>query len=718
MKRFSATILALSLITLFAFSVISCGGSSSGGGDSAAIPLDSVVVKTTNYSSSSTCPNGGVLVESGIDEDGNGVLDPAEVDVSQEVCHGTDGADSLFRISDEPAGANCSTGGKKIEVGTDTNQNGILEPSEVFSAEYVCNGSDGTDGYNTLISITDEAPGSNCATGGKKIEAGRDANSNDILDAAEITSTEYICNGTAGATHLITSLSPTEAYVGDEVSISGFGFGATMGTSVVSIGGAIANSITSWSDSEIVVVVPSGASTGSVEVNVGGVDSNPGYIQIRQNIPINDLSNISFPVEIVVAGDSDGSSIIVWQERQWEIFAQKVDSKGSVLWTRNGVPVMTGAIQLREPVAISDGSGGAIVAWRDSRNGEADIFAQRIDSTGVAQWTSGGVVISSAIFNQEGLSITNSVGGGAIIAWQDNRSGGSWDIFAQRVDNAGAVQWQADGLEISTASGAQQNPEIISDGAGGAIIAWEDARPGSNSDDIYAQKVTSSGVVQWTVDGVMVAAAADYQRDPLLVTDGAGGAIIAWRDRRNGTDDDIYAQRLDSTGTRQWNIASDLVISASSGDQQKHQIIADGLGGAIIVWHDERKGDGYTNIYAQIVNSAGAVLVPNGFAIAEDHNGGVPSLTSDGAGGAIIAWSDRRNERLGNRLDIYAQRIDGSGAAQWLAGGVAISTEIESQTFPKLVSNKAGGAFINWLDGRTGGGIFGQGVNADGSLYP
>ena len=53
-------------------------------------------------------------------------------------------------------------------------------------------------------------------------------------------------------------------------------------------------------------------------------------------------------------------------------------------------------------------------------------------------------------------------------------------------------------------------PTIISDGSGGAIIAWMDSRSGAHC-DIYAQRINASGVVQWTADGVAISTAAGAQ---------------------------------------------------------------------------------------------------------------------------------------------------------------------------------------------------------------
>ena len=71
----------------------------------------------------------------------------------------------------------------------------------------------------------------------------------------------------------VTALSPTSGPVGTSVTISGAGFGATQGSSTVTFNGTLATP-SSWSDTQIVVPVPSGATTGNVVVTVAGIASN------------------------------------------------------------------------------------------------------------------------------------------------------------------------------------------------------------------------------------------------------------------------------------------------------------------------------------------------------------------------------------------------------------------------------------------------------------
>ena len=151
-----------------------------------------------------------------------------------------------------------------------------------------------------------------------------------------------------------------------------------------------------------------------------------------------------------------------------------------------------------------------------------------------AQWSSNSAV-NTAICTATGIqgypTIVSDGSGGAIITWFENRSG-NWDIYAQRINASGVVQWTADGVAICTAASHQQYPTIVSDGSGGAIITWYDFRSGNY--DIYAQRINASGIVQWTVNGVAICTATGDQYSPTVISDGSNGAIITWYDPRNG----------------------------------------------------------------------------------------------------------------------------------------------------------------------------------------
>jgi IPT/TIG domain len=116
--------------------------------------------------------------------------------------------------------------------------------------------------------------------------------------------------GTGGGTPpSITSLSPTSGPVGTIVTITGANFGATQGTSTVTFNGTTGTP-NSWSASSITVPVPSGATSGNVQVLVGGVASNGVPFSVGTTTPGVTLTpilggaaiNQQFPLTATVSG--------------------------------------------------------------------------------------------------------------------------------------------------------------------------------------------------------------------------------------------------------------------------------------------------------------------------------------------------------------------------------------------------------------------------------
>jgi hypothetical protein len=403
-----------------------------------------------------------------------------------------------------------------------------------------------------------------------------------------------------------------------------------------------------------------------------------------------------------ICSDGAGGAIITWEDYRtgsnYDIYAQGINSSGNVQWTADGVAICTASNSQVIPQICNDGAGGAIITWMDYRGGTySDIYAQRIDSSGNVQWTSNGVAICTASNDQEYPEICSDGVGGAIITWTSVWTGSISYIYAQRINSSGNVQWTSNGVAICTPSYSQFKSEICSDGAGGAIITWTDKRSGID-DDIYAQRIDPSGNVQWTADGVAICTASNYQQDPQICSDGAEGAIITWQDFRGGPDYDIYAQRIDSSGNVQWT-ANGVAICTASNNQWHPQICSNDAGGAIITWPDLRSGL-FLDIYAQRIDSSGNVQwTANGVAICTASNiQEYPEICSDGAGGAIITWQDSRG---GSNYDIYAQRIDSSGNVHWIADGVAICTAISDEYRPEICSSGAESAIITWQDYRS-----------------
>jgi hypothetical protein len=158
------------------------------------------LIKITTEVAGSNCAAGGVKIETGVDDNNNRILETTEVDNTTYVCNGIKGLSapgSLVKVTAEAVGSHCVNGGAKIDIGIDDNQNQLLELSEIDNSVYVCNG---YNGANSLVKVTAEPSGTNCAAGGVKIQSGIDANKNLVLDASEIIDTNYVCNSASATT--------------------------------------------------------------------------------------------------------------------------------------------------------------------------------------------------------------------------------------------------------------------------------------------------------------------------------------------------------------------------------------------------------------------------------------------------------------------------------------------------------------------------------------
>jgi hypothetical protein len=315
-----------------------------------------------------------------------------------------------------------------------------------------------------------------------------------------------------------------------------------------------------------------------------------------------------------------------------------------------------------------------------------------------AQWSSDPATnnpICQAGNIQNAVRMVSDGQGGAIVCWADEREArGFFRVYAQRIDRDGFVRWAENGIVISPTNNAQLKPEMVSDDAGGAIIAWMDMRDGSV--DVYAQRIDSSGNALWKSDGVPVAIGSTDQTDPTLAGDGSHGAIIAWS-AHTGTSQDghIFAQRIDAAGKPVWS--PELQLSSSDQFESTPCIASDGSGGAYIAWVFYNNQD--YDVYAQRVSSGGAQHWQSGGIAFTPASGAqdTPALVADGTGKAFLTYYDY-STGSNPVLQVVVLNSDGTTAAS-----LRLTSSSGGQANPKLANIGAGLLGIAWEDGRQAG---------------
>jgi hypothetical protein len=341
-----------------------------------------------------------------------------------------------------------------------------------------------------------------------------------------------------------------------------------------------------------------------------------------------------------------------------------------------------------------------------------------------AAWPPFGRALVAAPGGQLGPAITTDGAGGAIVTWNDRRRF-PFNIDAQHVLASGEVDpaWPTNGRALLTDALVQtivpdggEVPAIVSDGAGGAIVTWPDARNAPNGLDVFAHHILASGVPDgaWPINGVSVSSVGGQQTTPVLVSDGAGGAIVAWVDGRDAATVnslDVYAQHVLASGQVDpaWP-ANGTPLCTAPKAQIGLAIIGDDAGGAFVTWTDTRSGNPGSDIFAQHVLRSGAVdpawpVNGLGLCTAPGTQSG-PRIISDGVQGAIVTWTDARS----GVNHIFAQRVTHSGTivSGWPLNGQAVSITGSDEVAPTLVADGAGpaaggsGAIVAWGDASSG----------------
>ena len=354
------------------------------------------------------------------------------------------------------------------------------------------------------------------------------------------------------------------------------------------------------------------------------------------------------------------------------------------------------------------------------------VLVQRLndDGTWPAFWSVNTPLgVSPVSGNQQSAAAAPDSQGGIFVVWQQTVAGDQ-DIWVQRVSATRQLMMTATGRAVCSRPGAQISPAIVPVYTNQAVMVWEDQRNGASQSDIYAQKVVAvsadSAIFVWVPeDGEVVCGATGIQRSPVAVGDGNGGVIVVWEDLRVPGEVDLYAQRIDGDGNLLWGWSTDgTPVDTSLCEQLDPALIADGSGGATVVWVDRRKcGEPSpdTDIWAAHLTASGGISWTKPICTASNDQRN-PAIVSDDAGGALIAWEDTRS----GASDIYCQRVDSSGdraSGCWRADGVLICDAANSQLNPRLVTDGAQGALVTWQDARSGTNqLYLQRVGASGTL--
>ena len=354
--------------------------------------------------------------------------------------------------------------------------------------------------------------------------------------------------------------------------------------------------------------------------------------------------------------------------------------------------------------------GGWYVSWFDDETAGYDVFLQRLDANGVAQWAAGGLRIADLSFSSTedyGLDVDGS--GNALLAFDDDRFA-TQKITVTKIGLAGTPLWGANGIQMPETTGDVHSPRVAAMSDGQIVVAW------TSGSSVKLHRMQADGTAVWD----RVRAETGTPKPALSLSDlhaadgGDSGAIVSWA-RSVSSTRYLVANKVDAAGVWQWNASPPGLRIFDGGSLQMGAyppFVNDGAGGAAFGWYDLNQ-----QCFAQHVTGAGVeAFGHNGVAASTDasHTRVAPSVQFNPATGETLLFFI---EQFAGQQGVYGQKYNASGARQWTNNGAAIRP-LAGLTVMDVAAVQAGGdSVVFWTDetGFAQDAIYAQRVGGNGS---
>jgi len=399
---------------------------------------------------------------------------------------------------------------------------------------------------------------------------------------------------------------------------------------------------------------PNGHPPFGYDVYVQGLDAGGVEIGPHNGIRVADLG-LSSTEDYGMDVDAAGNGLVAFQDDREgdnvQITAQKISSKGQLVWGKLGVQLTNDENFNAVPKITGTSDGDVVVGWVSNSN----VVLQKLDPNGNPLWGSG-IVLQENKANYTLADLHAADNASVIVSWvRDTGFSSPKTLLAAKFSATGTPVWPNQPLKIYDAGSLQfgEFPYFVPDGIGGAVFSWytnsptlqvyaqhiladgteafpHEGSPGSNNSSnvrvspsvsyraatdetflfwteedsnqvfngVYGQKFNSAGAQQWGSTGTTIVPLGTDQQIFVQNVQMGDGAMVFWVDESNFDSDVMNAAKLDASGKQ--TCAPFPVSSIVSGKSRLAAGIA-ASGQAAVVWEDSRSGD--QDIYIQDVNS-------------------------------------------------------------------------------------------------------------------
>lgn len=286
----------------------------------------------------------------------------------------------------------------------------------------------------------------------------------------------------------------------------------------------------------------------------------------------------------------------------YSIKIKTVNGDGKIIGKDEGTTVYSSANRKSNTSILPDVNGGTFVFWIESEKNKNILFAQYIDKTGKLIWGINPLTVSKTSQSITTYSVQLSGLNKIYSCWQIQAQ--DKDIYHQLIDTEGNTVWDRGGRIATKQEGNQSNPQAVTSDST-ILLSWTNEI--KNDHKVYLQKFNLRGNLIWNNSPVIPVNENSDQFGQKIIGDGKNGAVLAWVDKRTDSGSgDIYSQRINSSGSMLWNDKGVLVGSHSNSLKSYLSLISDKRGGAIAIFKDTRNNA--NEIYGQKIFSTGTYI--------------------------------------------------------------------------------------------------------------
>ncbi len=347
---------------------------------------------------------------------------------------------------------------------------------------------------------------------------------------------------------------------------------------------------------------------------------------------------------------------------------------------------------LAKVAATSDG--GCYISWYDHSSGNYDVYLQRLNGNGEIQWAENGLLISD--HPQESwitdYDLAADLDDCAILVFNDIRNGSDRDIYAYRINPAGDFVWGPDGLTISDNDGFEPDPQVTITTAGNIVFAW----PEDNM--AHLRKVTPEGNDYWQ-DPSIITITSDYSMWSARVVPAEDDGVILQIQMATGPNywdpSYLYMHKFDDSGEARWGPDGvEVMTTGGIAPYMESDISEDGVGGVYSYWYDTRNM--VHHAYAQHVQADGSVSWTINGVLLSTTAGEMqmyPQFVRLPSTEDILVFY-RITDPNQNLAGIGGQRLNSEGQPQWGDGGVTLVTLSDQDRYNVLALQQENGAIV------------------------